>query len=149
MSSDHPQLPPGVRLELGEAVSRCPKAAQEGREQQSGMHIRPGSGHGDLGDVSTQPVEVGTKTGCPVLAHDWCWSRSQAPRASPRLCLGYKAPSLPSSARARGCPHCQGSPKAEGASFCPLVLLQSPPGDISGELEAVKFKHQELNPLAS
>lgn len=66
MSSDHPQLPPGVGLELGEAVSQCPKAAQEGREQQSGMHIRPGSGHGDLGDVSTQPVEVGTKTGCPV-----------------------------------------------------------------------------------
>lgn len=44
MRSDHPQLPPGVRLELGEAMSRCPKAAQEGREQQSGMHIHPGMG---------------------------------------------------------------------------------------------------------
>lgn len=65
----------------------------------------------------------------------------------PRLCLGNKPPSL--QRQSSGLSHCQSSPKAKGALFCPLVLLQSPPGDISGELEAVKFKRRELNPLAS
>lgn len=45
---------------------------------------------------------------------------------------------------------CQSSPKAEGGLFLSLrPSAESPPSDISGELEAVKFKHRELNPLAS
>lgn len=134
--SDHHQLPPELGLEWGEALSWSPKAAQEGTEQQggsSGMYIHPGE-------------EVGIKIGCSVLARDWCWSRSSS--CEPQVVFWKQAPNS-SSARARGCPHCQSSAKARGALLCPLVLLQSPPGDISGGLEAVKFKHRELNPLAS